>query len=183
MAEYYLIRSNGTLYTIADAALSALDSTELTARLFQDSGITDATAITSDVLEDLTQFSVLKWSDSESVDLSVTVTALPQPQTIISDAIYINDETITGIEAVTAEYGGEPKIAVSFDDMATWYLHNGTEWGLLSDETSGMSVETLTAITTEQWQEKIEGLEKIYLRVALSTADDTVTNIVIDFVN
>lgn len=183
MAAYYLIKNDDTYYTITDSALASLDITELTAQVFQESGISDPTAITAELLKDFTAFKILKWTDADAISLNASLTALPPPQTIVTEAIYLTDSTILGIEAVTAEYEGEPKVAVSFDGKATWLIHTDDGWGTLSEDTSGMSIETLASITTEQWAEKISNVDAIYMRIALSSAEDKVTTIVFDFVN
>lgn len=161
----------------------ALDNvTELTSDVFETYGIEDNAIITANLISYFEgEFKILKWGDKSSISLSAKLTALPYPQTIISNAIDLTDETITGIEEITAEYEGTPVVAISFDDKATWQMYNGTEWVTLTKDTTGMQIETLTAITTEQWTEKISGLDAIYLRATLSSTADNITNIIFKF--
>ncbi|MFQ9442488.1 MAG: hypothetical protein ACLR1A_06070 [Eubacterium ventriosum] len=115
--------------------------------------------------------------------LTASVKSTPKPQTVITNDIDISDKTITGIEKVTATYTGNPLIACSFDGGTTWKLYNGVTWVVLSETETGMTMETLLAITTESWTEVIKGLDSFKMRFTLSTTDDTVTNIVINFTN
>ena len=107
----------------------------------------------------------------------------PTPQTVITNGIDVSDKNITGIEKITAEYTGKPLIACSFDNKKTWKMYNGTEWVLLSETDTGMTMETLLAITSESWKTILTGLDSFILRFTLSSIEDTVTNIIIDFTN
>lgn len=161
----------------------ALEVIELTSQVFLDNGFEDSSVITPSLVSSFTDFKILKWTDGDRLSLSAALTAVPLPQTIISNAIDLTDETITGIEAVTAEYEGTPVVAISFDDKATWQMYDGTQWVSLDKETSGMQMETLTAINTEQWAAKISGLSTIYLRTTLSASEDKITSIEFNFTN
>ncbi len=184
--ERYLLQNGDIYYTITkdkDYKPLALEVTELTSQVFLDSGFEDSTVITPSLVSTFADFKILKWTDGDKLSLSAALTAVPLPQTIISNAIDLTDETITGIEAVTAEYEGTPVVAISFDDKATWQMYDGTQWVSIDKETSGMQMETLMAITTEQWAAKISGLSAIYLRTTLSAAEDKITSVEFNFTN
>lgn len=177
----YLVRDNGTIYTVTEGALAEVTG-ELTASLFQTSGVD--TIPDGTLLIPLTAPEVLCWTDSDTVlTLTATVHGTPLPQTIITNDIDISDESITGIEKLTAEYTGNPTVACSFDGGTTWKLYNGSAWVVLSENETGMTMETLLAITTENWIQILQGLTSFKMRFTLSTTDDTVTNIVINFTN
>lgn len=114
--------------------------------------------------------------------LKANIAAVPLPQTIITTDIDISDSSIKGIEKVSGEYKGNPIIAISFDNGASWKSYN-EQWTLLSDSTTGMSMETLAAIPAESWNEQIKGLTSFKMRFTLTAADDVITNIIIDFMN
>lgn len=104
-------------------------------------------------------------------------------QTIITNAISLTHESITGIENMTATCEGDLIVAVSFDGKKTWKAWNGSEWSTLSDEYSGMNKATLEAITFEQWNILYQGATAFYIRVALTDVTQSVTEIYVDFAN
>lgn len=178
----YLIQSDNTLYTIENNELKVLEVTELTANTFKTYG--SDIAPTFDILSVFTKPEIYCWTDdTQPHALTASVKATPKPQTIITNDIDISDPSITGIEKVTAEYTGDPHVACSFDGGTTWKLYNGSAWVVLSEAETGMTMETLLAITTENWTTVIEGLDSFKMRFTLATTDDTVTNIVINFTN
>lgn len=177
----YLVRNEGVLYTVVDGALSELAGT-LNAELFQTSGID--TVPDGALLMTLATPEVLCWTNADTVPkLTATVTATPFPQTIITDKIYLTDDSIAGIESVLATCEGKLIVAVSFDDKQTWKAWNGEQWATLSDDNTGMSKETLEAITFDQWNELYTGATGFYIRVSLLDTTQSVEKIVFDFSN
>lgn len=180
-AKKYLVRNGSTIYTVADGALIEVAGS-LNAELFFTSG-TDAIPDGA-LLMTLATPEVLCWTDADTVPkLTATVTATPQSQVIITDKIYLTDKSITGIESVLATCEGDLIVAVSFDDKQTWKAWNGKQWATLSDDNTGMSKETLEAITFEQWNELYTGATGFYVRVSLLDATQSVEKIVFDFAN
>ena len=177
----YLVRDNDTIYTVTEGALAEVTG-ELNSNLFIDNGID--TIPDGALLMTLATPEVLCWTDADTVPkLTATVTATPQPQVIITDKIYLTDKSITGIESVLATCEGELIVAVSFDDKQTWKAWNGEQWATLSDDNTGMSKETLEAITFEQWNELYTGATGFYVRVSLLDITQSVEKIVFDFAN
>lgn len=179
----YIIQANNTLYTVENSELKVLEETEISAEVFQMYGSDEPPTL--DILSTFDNPKVYCWSNdvSSTEQLQATVKATPKPQTIITNDIDLSDPSITGIEKVTAEYTGDPHVACSFDGGTTWKLYNGTAWVVLSETDTGMTMETLLAITTESWTTVIEGLNSFRMRFTLTATDDTVTNIVINFTN
>ena len=181
MANKYLVRDGSTIYTVADSALVEVTG-ELNAELFIASGVD--TIPDGALLMTLSVPEVLCWTDAETLPtLTATVIGVPYPQTIISDKIYLTDDSITGIQSVLATCEGDLIVAVSFDDKQTWKAWNGEQWATLSDDNTGMSKETLEAITFEQWNELYTGATGFYIRVSLLDTTQTVEKIVFDFSN
>ena len=150
----YLIRNNDTIYTVSDGALTEVIGT-LNAQLFQTYGVEEIPSGT--LLMTLSNPEVLAWNDSDTVPtLTATVKGIPQPQVIISEEINLMDGSIKGINGVTIECKGEPIFAVSFDNKATWIIHNGTEWVSVTDELTGMTKEEFEAITMNQRRRPME---------------------------
>ena len=92
-------------------------------------------------------------------------------------------ETIKGIEAAYVTCTGNITIAISFDDKATWLGWTGTDWGLMSEDFTGMSKEQMESVTHNQWNELFVGAQRCYLRVSLLDTTQSVETIILDFVN
>lgn len=173
---------SGQYYNVADETLQPLEINELTAEAFLAYG--NDTIPPENLLLTLDKFKLYCWTnDTEAPVLSAVVEAAPKPQTVVTNEIDLTDETITGIEAVTVIHEGKPLFALSFDGGNTWQMHNGTAWVVLSDEESGMSVVTMEAVTTEQWQEVISNSQSFMMRFILSSMEDSVTSVTVDFTN
>ena len=177
----YLVRSNDTLYTVSDNSLVGVTG-ELNSSLFINSGVAEIPD--GALLMTLSSPEVLCWTSGIYLPtLTATVTGTPHPQAIISDKIYLTDSSITGIESSLATCEGDLIVAVSFDDKQTWKAWNGEQWATLSDDNTGMSKETLEAITFKQWNELYTGATGFYVRVSLLDATQSVEKIVFDFSN
>lgn len=181
----FLIRAENMLYSIVEDELVELDVAvgELCAATFTEYGVDETPAW--EQLQGLTNPQLLYWYDSTDYapKLTADITATPMPQIIISERISFANQTIKGIESVSVDCDGELILAVSFDEKETWQAYNGEQWVTLSDEFSGMSKETLEAITVDQWQELYAGAEGMYLRVALTDAGQAVRQIYVSFLN
>lgn len=179
----YLIRSNNILYTVVNNVLTQLSDVQLTANVFNVHGFNDIPSW--EILKELKDPNLLYWQNSDKPlpILKANVSATPPQQTIITNDIDISDKTITGIEKITAEYTGDPHVACSFDNGITWKLYNGVSWVVLSENETGMTMETLLFITTENWTQILQGLTSFKMRFTLSNKEDMVTNIIINFTN
>ncbi len=178
----YLIESGSVIYTVADGVLQALSETDINASLFQTYGVNDIPD--GSLLIGLVNPSVMCWTtEDELPTISATVSAVPLPQTIITNEIDLTHHSITGIENMIATCEGDLIIAVSFDNKQTWKAWNGSEWSLLSEEFTGMNKETLEAITFEQWNLLYNGATGFYIRIALADITQSVTEIYTDFAN
>ena len=177
----YLVRNNDTIYTVIDGSLVEA-SGEINSNLFIDKGvdaIPDGT-----LLMTLSNPEVLCWTDVETLPtLTATVKGIPQPQVIVSEEINLMDGSIKGIEGVTIDCKGEPIFAVSFNQKATWIMHNGTDWVDVADELTGMTKTEFEAITTEQWQIKYEASSNMYIRCTLLDETQSLTSITLNFIN
>lgn len=105
------------------------------------------------------------------------------PAMIYSEEISLTHESIKGIEAAYVTCTGNITIAISFDDKATWLGWTGTDWGLMSEDFTGMSKAQMESVTHDQWNELFVGAQRCYLRVSLLDATQSVETIILDFVN
>lgn len=179
----YLIRSNSTLYTITDGALSTLTETEVTASLFQTYGVNEIPD--GALLVGLTDPEVLYWHDStdELPVLASSVTGSPPvPQVVVTNPQDMSDSTILGIESVTVTASEDVLFALSFDDGATWTAYNGTAWVTLEQENSGMTAETFQNISLEAWAEVVTGTA-YRVRFVLMDTTSYMTELVIHYLN
>ena len=179
----YLIRSNSTIYTVADGALVPLSDTEVSASLCRDYGVDELPD--GSLLAGLTDLEVLYWHDStdDLPALSLTVTGTPPvPQVVVTDAQDMSDSTILGIESVTVTASEDVLWAISFDDGATWKAHNGSQWVVLEQENSGMTAETFQNLSLEAWAEVVTSTA-YRLRFVLMSPDSYVSEVVINYIN
>lgn len=179
----YLIRSNSTLYTITDGALSTLTETELTASLFQTYGVDNLPD--GALLVGLIDPEVLYWQDSTDAlpTLIMDVTGVPPiPQVVISESYDMSDTSILGIESVTIDASEDTLFALSFDDGATWKAYDGTQWVTLEQANSGMTAETFQNISLEAWAQVVTG-DVYRLRFVLMGTESYVTSVVIHYIN
>lgn len=178
----YIICAENVYYHVSNGDLTEITIEELTADdfdIYGNSEIPDGA-----LLLGLTNPQVLCWTDSEEMPIiTANVTATPEPQTIVSGAIDLTHESIKGIENITAVCEGPLILAISFDDQETWKAWNGSEWITLSEEISGMSKETLEAVTADQWQQLYQGADNLYIRIALINEEQSISEVRINFVN
>ena len=178
----YLIKSENVIYTVSNGALQALTETEITSSLFQTYGVDDVPD--GSLLLNLSNPSVMYWTNAEELPvITANVAATPQSQNVISNAIDLTHQSITGIESATVNCNGELIIAVSFDNKQTWKAWNGSEWSTLSEDFTGMNKETFESITFEQWNLLFTGASSFYIRVSLIDTTQSVTEIIVDFAN
>lgn len=180
----YLIADDSKLYTIVDGALSELATTDIVAQTFLDYGVDKIPS--SALLIGMTNPKVMLWQEDASKKiptLTATVTATPTHQTIMSQAIDLMHSSIKGISGMAVDCKGTPIFAVSFDNKATWMMHNGTDWVNVADELTGMTNTELEAITTEQWQPQYELSSNMYIRCTLTDATQSITSVDVSFIN
>lgn len=179
----HLIRSDSTIYSVADGTLTALSETEITASLFQTYGVDEIPD--GSLFVGLTDPEVLYWHDSTD-DLPVlmaTVTgAPPSPQVVTSWPQDLSHETIKGISHAAVTASTDVLFAISFDGGTTWIAHDGTAWYAVTEETPGMTAEQFNAITAEQWSEVVV-LDAYLVRFWLPNITASVTSVVLHYIN
>lgn len=179
----YLIKAENKIYTITDGALVEIEATEVNAELFKTYGAN--TIPDSALLITLVDPEILYWIDSNEYEINLiqaTEKALPQVQVVESVDYDMTHPTILGIEKVTVDATSGVMFAVSFDSGVTWKIWTGTEWGVLSERTSGMSAEVINSITTEQWNSQAT-TGKFRFRIVLSTKEDKFKSLIVDYIN
>ena len=177
----FLIQNEDKYYTISDSALSEVSITELNAQAFQTYGF-DALP-NGTLLATLSHPKLLYWQSDESAELpniTAKVTATPQVQ-YISKVIDMSNASIIGINAVTVKCAGTPWFSCSFDGGTTWMEYSGGAW--IEVESYGMTEETLTAITSDEWNEVTSGIDSFIMRVLLRSSSDSLTNLSVNFLN
>ena len=173
----YLIRNEGTLYTIVDGALSELTG-ELTADIFQTSGVDEipdgALLMTLSVPE------VLCWTNEDTVPvLTATVQGVPTgAHTVTSDHIQIDHPSIYGISSVVATASDGATFLLSFDGGA-WMKYNDGTW---SASDVGMTAAELMAIPSTAWSSVINSAQYMQLKATLEGVE-TVTQVVFNYNN
>lgn len=176
----YLIQDGTTLYTVVNGELEAIESTELTAAFFDVNGMEEPP--TSEQLLSLNNPKVFAWNKDEPPELSAVITATPYPQTLYSPDYDMTDATILGIEKVIAVASDDVTFSVSFDSGETWKYYTGTDWATLSEETSGMTAETIMAVPTDKWGE-VATTGHYMVRATLPGVESTLESFVVDYIN
>ena len=104
----FLVESEGTLYTIVNNILTAIDSTTedgleltLSAEVFLQHGFLIAPEW--DIIKDLVNPKIYYWDADAEAEWSITanLTAVPYPQTFISQSYDMKHESILGIDYET----------------------------------------------------------------------------------
>ena len=186
--KFIVQSSDGTFYANKlvneEVTFESIDISELSASAFEQFGYSSVPR-SEDLLTLENGCTVFCWNSSDELvpTLSATVSAVPLSQTVISECISVSDSTITGIEAVTMTCEGDVVVAVSFDEKESWKAMTSSGWVTLSDEFSGMSKDVLESITLSQWDELFEGATGFYIRVALTSSEQSITQIYVNFSN
>lgn len=179
----YLIGDvEGKLYTIEEDALVELSETNLTKALFVSEGLENTPD--GSVMLELSNPRVYCWQDSNDTlpIIRMELSETPNPQVVISDNVYLTHRTIAGVENVTIDSDDNTLFAVSFDDGQTWWNYVNDTWALLSEELSGQTRESIEAISTNAWAEKISAGGRMKFRFVLA-GNGYVDNITVHFLN
>lgn len=174
----YLVRDNGTIYTVANNALSEVQGS-LSAELFNTYGI-DAPPDGA-LLIPLSAPDVLCWTDAPNApQITATVQGTPTgSHDIVSDKIPVGHTTIYGVLSTAATASDTAEIYVSFDGGG-WMIYTDSNTWAVSD--FGMTPAQFLAVPMSAWDSVIADAEYMQLRVTLSGAD-TVTQIYYKFNN
>ena len=177
----FLIQNEGKYYTVADSALSEVSITELNAQAFQTYGF-DALPDGA-LIQTLSHPKLLHWQSDDGAELpniTAKVIATPQGQ-YISKVIDLSNASIIGIKAVTVECAGTPWFSCSFDGGETWKEYSGGAW--VDVVSYGMTEETIEAITSDEWNTAVSGIDSFVMRVLLRSPADSLTNLSVNFLN
>lgn len=178
--KYLMQDGTGGYYTVTGGILMPLEVTELTAQVMLDHGM-DAAPDYS-LIATLEAPAVLCWQDTYGrPTMTAAITAVPCNQTIYTDDQDMTHSTIAGIESVTVDADEATLFGVSFDGGVTWRAHDGTVWGVLSEEQSGMTKAALEGIGVDAWAE-VATTGRYRFRFTLSE-DGWVTKIKANYLN
>lgn len=180
----YLLKSEDMLCTVIDGELVLLDQEELTAEVFHSHGFDELPDWS--VISELTNPEILYWQSADVEDelptITANMTATPYPQTIISTNYDMSDDTILGVECAYVTASSDVVFAISVDDGVTWNMWTGEAWGTLTDVATGMTAETINAITTEQWA-GLMTTGQFKVRATLFDENSSFTSFVMDYIN
>ena len=177
----FLIQNKEKYYTISESELSEVSITELNAQAFTDYGFGDMPD--ASLIKALSHPKLLYWQSDSSADLpeiTAKVTATPNGQ-YISKVIDLSNASIIGIKAVTVECTGTPWFSCSFDGGETWKEYSGGAW--VDVVSYGMTEETIEAITSDEWNTAVSGIDSFVMRVLLRSPADSLTNLSVNFLN
>lgn len=109
----FLVRKNGSIYTVASGTLTAVGETELTAAVFLEHGFEALSDFTPDG-----EYSVLSWSAGTAPTMTATVKGTAHPQELTC-TVELGHPSITGIQQITAEYSGTVELCHRTDGAWT----------------------------------------------------------------
>lgn len=180
--KYVFSDETGKIYIYQNGSFTDTGLTEqdLTASFIEANG--NDTIPEEDILN-LTKPKIYKWVDVGSNQFKVKLSATPYPQTIVSEAINLEDSTTTGIESIIAVCEGTPVFAISVDNGSTWKMWNDTtsQWVTLSQSDTGMSNAVMSDITASAWASLIINANTIKIRFTLSSATDKVAKVTLRY--
>lgn len=119
---------------------------------------------------------------NESIKQQTVTFSKTDSLTLVSADYNMTHSTILGIEKVICRAEGFLVISVSFDLGVTWKLWNGSKWAVLSEEGTGMSVETVNGMTAENWNaEATTG--RFRFKVSLADEFAEILEFTVDYLN
>ncbi|MGN0401350.1 MAG: hypothetical protein ACI4HQ_03695 [Acetatifactor sp.] len=182
MTYLFLLQSqDGTLYKITDSGMEVIEGVEeVTAEVFRTYGT--SVIPTQEQLLSLDNTKLLAWSDEEQPHIAAAINATPYPQTLYSTDYDMTDSSILGIEKVITVASDDVMLSVSFDSGETWKYYTGSEWATLSEDTSGMTSETIMAVPTDKWAE-VATTGHFMIRATLPGLESTLESFVVDYIN
>lgn len=114
----YLLKSEGSYYTVANDELVPAPIKALTAAMFINYGFDELPS--SEILGSIVNPQVYLWKTGGSDQvLKATLKAYPYPQTLES-VIDLSHPSIIGIKMITAEYSGDVRVCESLDNGTTF---------------------------------------------------------------
>lgn len=105
----FLVRVDGSLYTVTDGALTPTDIAELTAAAFLEYGFASISDFTPEG-----EYGVLSWSTGTAPTITAKVTGSPPPQDLTC-TVDMGHGSISGIQQLSAEYSGTVEISHKTD--------------------------------------------------------------------
>lgn len=138
----FLLKQDNTFYTINENQMIEVLITELTAAMFLKYGFEEIPS--NEILTTIENPTIYQWksSNDESI-LKANVKAYPYPQTVTS-IIDMSHISIQGIKLMTAEFSGDVRVEVSYDNgttfseevsLSTWINTNvNTIWNNLTTD-------------------------------------------------
>ena len=132
----YLVRKDGALCTVADGALTPVEAYALTAAVFLEYGF--------EALSDFApegEYSLLSWSTGQAPTLTATLTGSPPPQELTC-TVDMSHPSISGIQQLSAEYGGTVELSSRTDgawsepvDLGEWVAQDcAALWASLGED-------------------------------------------------
>ncbi len=172
-----LIRSGSSYYTIENNALSKLEVTELTSELFIKKGVKSVPSLS--LLSALTNPEILFWTNMYTTGATLTIKGIPPlPQVVYFDTQDMtNYLTIKNLECFATN---DVLFSISTDDGQTWKYYNNKSWNI--NNSSGMNIDTLQSITSDEWLEILTGATSYRFRCLLPNTTSSVGKIYINHI-
>lgn len=117
----YLVRSEGKYYTFMNEALSEIVVDVINAETFRNHGFVKPESF--DFMKTLDNPALINWTDTDLPldDIALRYQAIPIDQIISTESYDLTDQSITGIESITAD--AEASFQFSFDNGVTYKVY------------------------------------------------------------
>ena len=127
------------------------------------------------LLQTLTEPTLYAWSDEQAVGLSGELEGVPVPQNIVTSAVSLAQSFIYSVDEINVTFSGNPLVSIKIDS-GDFEKYNGETWESAGAD-GGMTIGTLTTISTEAWTDKFDGATTLQIRVTLTSELDSLTEL------
>ena len=169
----YLIQDGACLYTVTGGSLAPVVG-NLNAATCTAYGFNDLTGV-EELLETLSSPTLFAWSDDQVVGLSGELEGVPVPQNIVTGSVNLAQSSIYSVDEINVTFSGNPLVAIKIDS-GDFEKYNGDTWESAGVD-GGMTIGTLTTISTEAWTDKFDGATTLQIRVTLTSELDSLTEL------
>lgn len=178
---YYLVRSQGKLYSNIDGNLSLISTTNLSSNTFLNYG-SNIVPNGNDLIS-LTNPELLSWWDTNKSPTKFRIMVKgtsPVPQIMVTKNYQIPTE---GIESVFVDASPDVIFSISFDGGNHWLYYSYETWKDSTGFTDGMTTEMIQNISSQAWYNVSGTATQYKIRFILPETTSYVKSLLVDYIN